>query len=271
MYEGLEQAAASQEDLLQRAEQSCLVVRDKIDELKKFIVDYTFKDIGEEVHFFKEVKPKFVKELIYYSEVFEIESNKPIGSGDIQRSYYLQELERMRIFFERNQSLYIYYRTKKTIYDELFFLRERKNDMMFTHSLVEIDGRFSTVQSFKLSKLQAYESLRHYVQQCILRIDSPDISEPVDNKNKKRRSWTDSKSALIELAFAIHSRGSVNNGRGDLKELVNDLELFFDVELGNFYRTLASMRIRKKSRTVYLDVLKDTAERKMDDTDMNFA
>ena len=41
----------------------------------------------------------------------------------------------------------------------------------------------------------------------------------------------------------------------------------FNIKPGNFYRTFQNMRIRKKSRTNYLDLLKDNLEKLMNDTD----
>ncbi|MEP0712451.1 MAG: RteC domain-containing protein, partial [Algoriphagus sp.] len=82
--------------------------------------------------------------------------------------------------------------------------------------------------------------------------------------------WTDSKSALIELAYALHSRGAVNHGKSDVKAIITLMESLFNVQVGNFYRTFQSMRGRKKNRTIFLDSLKESLVKRMDDTDMGF-
>ena len=82
--------------------------------------------------------------------------------------------------------------------------------------------------------------------------------------------WTDSKSALIELAYALHSRGAVNHGKSDVKAIITLMESLFNVQVGNFYRTFQSMRGRKKNRTIFLDSLKESLVKRMDDTDMGY-
>jgi hypothetical protein len=63
----------------------------------------------------------------------------------------------------------------------------------------------------------------------------------------------------------LYCRGSLNHGNADVKDIITELEYLFNVQLGNFYRTYFDMGIRKKSRTPYLDSLKETLERRMDE------
>jgi hypothetical protein len=155
------------------------------------------------------------------------------------------------------------------MYDSLYFLRESDKDPLQPEYMLDIDLSFSTIHSFKLAKLQAFENLQHYLNNAIFLLDHPGLISSKDEKPRNR--WTDSKAALIELVYAMHSRGSINNGKGDVKQIVADLESFFNIQVGNFYRTFQSMRIRKKNRTAYLDTLKESLERRMDDSDFNFS
>jgi hypothetical protein len=270
MNEALAEVAMHSENSLQMAERSCQIIRSKIHELKKFIHSYTFKDQDEEILFFKEIKPQFIRELIYFTELFYIEANKPMGDKIILEAYYRQIIHRNRIYFDRNQGFYVYYLSGKTIYDSLYFLRESDEEPLNSEYMPDIDLRFSTIHSFKLGKLQAFENLQRYLNNAIsLLYNSEGLILQKNDKHVKNR-WTDSKAALIELVYALHSRGSINNGKGDVKQIVTGLESFFNVQVGNFYRTFQSMRIRKKNRTVYLDTLKESLERRMDETDLNF-
>lgn len=268
MNEALNQIAMTSENELLRAEQSYYAVRDTIRKLKEFILGYDFSDKEEEIRFFKEIKPSFEKELIYFTEMFYIESGKPVGSREIQLQYYNQALEPVRLFFGRNQFLYTYYRTGKTQFDEQFFLREASDEQLLPEDTQDIDPRFSTVHGFKIARLQALEQLRDYIQQALRKIENGDMIPPEGKDKAFKSHWTDSKAALIELAYALHSRGSINQGKGDVKQIISDLEILFNIRLGNFYRTFQNMRIRKKNRTAYLDILKDSLEKRMDETDM---
>jgi len=271
MINTLDDIAVSSVDQLKKAELSYQAVRSSLEKVKEYIVAYEFPDKAEEIHFFKEVKPKFLRELIYHMEVFYIEARNPKGNSDLQKQYFKQISERIHIFFERNHVLYIYYRMGKTDFDDVFFTRGTGKDFLQPEYTLDMDPRFSTIQSYKLAKIQAYEMLNDHVQQVLYTIDNPHVPEIQTGKRRARTFWTDTKAALIELAYALHSRGSVDHGKGDVKQIITDLEQLFNVQVGNFYRTFQSMRIRKKNRTVYLDVLKESLERRMDDTDLNFS
>ncbi len=74
---------------------------------------------------------------------------------------------------------------------------------------------------------------------------------------------------LIDLLYAFRSRGSLNNGTIDVKDLAALFENTFNVKLGNFYRTFQEIRIHKNSRTTFLDKLKELLVRRMDESDEN--
>lgn len=257
---------------LQKAEESYSTVLESISRLKDYIFSYTFEDASEEVHFFKEVKPRFLKELIYYSELYHLEACLPVGDADIQTSYYKHELERLRIFFERNQQLYNYYRSGKTYYDEMFFLRDADAPLVSPEYMVDMDPRFGTVHSYKLSKLQAYEMLHSNIIQSIRQVNHlQQDCDIVVTGYKSDHKWTDPKVGLVEVAYALHAKGAVDNGNADVKDIVEGLEYVFNIDLGNYYAVFQqNIRLRKrKNRTSYLDALIEYFERRMDFLDEN--
>jgi len=270
MNEALGEIALATDDNLQRAEQSYQAVQAALQQVKEFILNYSFKDVQEEILFFKEIKPQFLSELIYYMKLFYIEAGKPMGNTDMLASYYKQAMERINAFFERNHTLYIYYRIGKNDHDEQYFVRTAEKVALLPEYSLDNDPKFSNVYSYKLAKMQAYERLNNYLQQALYSVEHPEVVLATGEKKKHRSLWTDTKAALIELAYAIHSRGSVNHGKGDVKQIIADLEILFNVQVGNFYRTFQSMRIRKKNRTPFLDGLIESLERRMDDTDLNY-
>ena len=74
---------------------------------------------------------------------------------------------------------------------------------------------------------------------------------------------------LRELLYALQSAGLFNNSKIDRKQLANQLEHFFNIDLGNYYRVFQEMRIRKINRTTFLDQLKDRLIQRMDEADEN--
>lgn len=267
MTNELNNIASEALNILQQSERSYAAVRSVLNEIKAFILGYDFKDKAEEIYFFKEIKPQFMRELIYHGELYEIEARKPIGGKEQFLRYYEQEVERIRQYFVRHQVAYNYYRTDKSEHDELFFTRVSGNELNATGNPMDIDNRVCTVQSYRLSKLQGFEMVNDYLQQCIFKLTNPELTSAEGEEYKFTSLWTDSKAALIELAYALQARGSVNNGKGDLNKIISDLELVFNVRLGNFYRVFQSIRMRKKNRTIFLDGLKESLEKDMNDID----
>ncbi|MDX5421848.1 MAG: RteC domain-containing protein [Hymenobacteraceae bacterium] len=266
MNEGLQRIALASENQLQRAQLSYRAVEAALEELKQFIQDNAFQDPQAEITFFKEIKPLFLKELIFFIELFYLEAHRPVGSKPMQRAYLEQAMDRVAAYFDRNQLLYAYHRMNQTHLDHLFFLRSGNSAPHWPGYALELDASFSTMYSYKLSKLQAYEALREHLQSLLHALEH---GQPAAEGPAKRSliTWTDSKAALIELAYALRSRGAVNFGKSDVKEIINGLEQLFNVRLGNFYRVYQGMRIRKKSRTPFLDHLKESLERRMDEAD----
>jgi len=266
----LNKIALESENSFQKAEGSFYVVEAILQKLKDYVQSHDFRDQEEEIAFFKVIKPGFLKELIFFIEVYHIEADKPAGDTETLKTYYRKELKHVESFFKRNKTLYNYYRSGKTNDDQKFFLKSANSTILSPEYSLDIDPRFSTVHSFKLSKIIAFEQLSSYLQGSIYKLDHPELTQISGEEKKFRNVWTESKAALIELAYAMHARGAINNGKGDIKQIITDLEYVFNVQLGNFYRVYQGMRIRKKNRTAFLDNLKESLERRMDDADLDY-
>lgn len=267
MEQSLNDIANESSNELQKAERCGRTINEVLLRLKEFIASYEFLNEEEEIQFFKIYKPQLFHELIYYSELTYIESKRPIGKTETVKSYYHQVIDQIQEFFARNHQLYIYHQLDRTDQDELLFRRNSKPISLIPDYSLDFDPTFSTVNSSKLAKIMAYERLIEYIRQRITQLEMG-FEHPPESKSRHR--WTDSKSALIELAYALHSRGAVNHGKSDVKLIIKIMESLFNVEVGNFYRTFQSMRIRKKNRTIFLDSLKDSLEKRMDETDLGY-
>ena len=123
LQETITDIEVTSENKLQLAERSYCATQESLQHVKDFILDYDFKDQLEEIRFFKEIKPMFLKELIYYQKLFYIEADKPPGGKDALISYYQQAIKRVNDFFERTYILYLYYRLRRSDNDERYFVR----------------------------------------------------------------------------------------------------------------------------------------------------
>lgn len=89
-------------------------------------------------------------------------------------------------------------------------------------------------------------------------------SDKVGNMCNNTIQWTDSKTALVELIYAIYACGSINNGHCEIRELTAFFEHVFNIRLADIYRTYLEIKVRS-TPTKYIDNLKTALLRKMEE------
>ena len=109
--------------------------------------------------------------------------------------------------------------------------------------------------------------LKNEIEKLDIKNGNGTIHEMEEDIAESRLFWTDSKAALTELIYAIHSSGSINKGVFEIRELAGLFERIFHIELGDLYRTYIEIRYRKKERTKFIDSLKESLIQRMDEAD----
>lgn len=255
-------------DLILKAQKSIICIRDILNKLRTFIVSCPFKTEEEEIHFFKVIKPEIVSQLIYHVKIHNFESKRPLGSLEIQQSYILNELEKLTVYFSNHLEFYRYYRMNSTFLDDKFFVRGREDLHLHLENLmVHIDPDFSTSQDYMVAKIKANDRLEVY-----LKTEVEILSKKASNAywlqpnslNNNLFQWTDSKTALVELIYAICASGSLNHGKCEIRELTVFFEQIFNVRLTDIYRTYLEIKVRSIP-TKYIDNLKTALLRKLEE------
>lgn len=251
------------------AEQSIKTLIPTFEKLKTEFLKHSFENKSEEISFFRDTKPQFAANLIYYNEIYNIETNKPFGSKKTIRKFYNLELLKLQTFYVENKEFYKYYRTGDKSLDNKYFIRG-KHDLKHTLDsfYFQADSRFSTSHDYKVAKIIANENIKTYIETEISK-----LKQKVENNsfitNTKTQKWTGSKVALIELIYALHTEGVFNNGTSELKEVTTFFEKTFNIDLGQFNRAFLEIRTRKSERTKFLNTLKEKLILRMDDADEN--
>jgi hypothetical protein len=270
MENSLDEINLNETDILKRLKDSSKTILSSISSLKSFIASYEFVDIIDEINFFKKIKPKFSSKLIFYQKAYEIQLYLPIGQLPDIKNYYFKEIQKIDKYLNDNKELFSYYRSNTTLFDEIYFVRKKPDSwLLLGLDEYENDLDFTTFYDHKISKIIAFDFLSEFIKESINTLEQKNEQSKINPRDKGDLRWTGSKVSLVELLYALQSTGSFNNGSIGIKDLANELQALFNVDMGNYYRAFQEIRIRKSSRTSFMDQLKNRLIKRMDDSDEN--
>jgi len=260
---------SSSEDVLFIAEEGIKITRKALKQLRAKVISNNFNSVKEEIEFFKFIKPKVYSKLIYYVKLFCLESKKPKGSIKSKVKYFNEQVNKLQLYFQDNLDFYHYYRRGATMFDEHYFLRNKANIRLFPDSFHFLtDEQFSTSHDSTVATIIAYDMLIVYLSKEIEILESNGNYINMEALQKQSQIvWTSPKIHLIELIYALHSMDVINNGSVSIKDIARVTERIFKVDLGDYYRAFLEIRMRKKGRTKFLDMLKENLEKRMNETD----
>lgn len=245
--------AYDEDNMLKVAEKSLLLIDDSIRKLKSLVSAHHFENKGEEIHFFKKLKPKFISKFIYYSTVLDLESHKPNAGKNALKEYYEAEQEKLKNFYKEQSDFYSYYRREATYLDHKIFVRNSYDlKMKLSLGFYNFDTSFTTSHDQLIAKFMANEKIDHYLKK---QIDS--LSESNGNQNSSRLVWSASKVGLIELVYALYHMRCFNGGNVELSEVIRFVEKSLGTDLGNFHKTIFEIRNRKQGPTKFLNLVSD--------------
>ena len=251
-----------------KAQKSIVCIKIAITELKYFVLNYNFIDEAEEIYFFKKIKPELFSKLIYFTKVYNIESRRPSGSLEIQEKFLRHELEKITSFFNSHLQFYQYYRMNSTFLDDKCFLRGKEDLHLFHDSLLYfMEPDFSTSHDIMVAKIMSNDMLEVFLNTEIANLsnkaNNPNWS-PVGISGTGSLQWTESKTALVELIYALQASTAINKGEVDIRALVAVFEQEFNVRLTDIYRTYVELKNRS-TPTKFIDNLKVSLLRKMEE------
>lgn len=268
MLRDIQEVCMDNTDLLDRARRCFSVSKDYLQRLKDHVLERGFKDEEEEIEFFKHLKPSLQKEIIYWSEIFYIVTQRPNGNKKLMKEYYVNLIKQINDYFHRNYFLYTYYKTGHTDLDAQIFLRETHSGPIFPESeIVDLDPNFSTVNSSKIAKFIAMEEVTSFIVQNMELLNGKSYQETKSEDAPKPLIFTGSKAQFIEWVIGSHSTGVFNNGKATLKETFDYFQYCLSIKVANHYGYFQAMRIRKKVRTPFLRLMVDKTEQRMDEAD----
>ena len=244
-----------------------IYIQDLLISMKKYVTQHNFQDEKEEIEFFRIIKPQILGKLIYYNKVYRIETSCPVNSGKMYFEYFSVELQQLKKEYEEHilsSDFYRYYRSGRTDLDHEYFQLGKININTGLNSFIfEADTQFSTYYDYKVSRIIANELLYNYL---IIKVNPVDISKlgTFSGETYENLTWTESKNALIELIYALHSAGAISHGKTGIRKLSSVFQTLFGIQLGDIHHAFHRMKDRAGNRTLFLDQLKSSVEDYMD-------
>jgi len=246
-------------DMLKKSLEASNILGEVFDCLKKFIVSYDFQDAAEEIHFFKNVKPRLSAHLIYYHTIYNIEMNRPLGSVDAQRKYLYKELKNIQ-YFNKRQDFYRYWRSGSTSLDDIYFRRGKADMELYLESFYyELDPKFSTNYDFKVARILANDMLQIFIRSELDALEESRYKNN-DSKSQLNININAKKTEIIELLYALDTINFF--GEKSLNRLTVLVENTFNINLGNISRTFAEMKSRNIP-TPFLDRTRESLLKRM--------
>lgn len=241
---------------IENSQHILMLVDESIRQLKSWVRNHQFDTWEREIRFFKKIKPKFVAKFILYSRIISIESSLPSAGQKFAKKEYENEFLLLNQFAKENSEFFSYFRKNSTFLDSKYFLRYKYDlHTKLAMDLHSYDESFSTSHDNLVAQIIANEEYERYLKGKIkgLQKDVPDNSD----SEKHITRWTGSKAEISELILALHVSGCFNNGSIDASTLVREIEKNWNIDLGNYYKTVSDIKSRKINRVKFLQKLTD--------------
>lgn len=250
-------------------EKGIQISRKYLQELRIVLRNDEFKKKSDEIKFFKEQKPYIYSKLKFYTKLYIFLTHKPLGSTKSQREYIDNEIKKLQTYYHRNIDFVKYYREDSTVLDEFYFLRGNDNLALISDtSHFYTDVEFSTSHDNAVAKIMAYDFLLAFYIEDLNSLKKDKYSKSYRKYFMSQRlTWTANKIDIIELIYALRSSGVINKGMVEIKEMATVCEKIFNIDLGNYYHAYLELRARKTNRTKFLDSLKESLIKRMDESD----
>ena len=248
------------ENPLQRSNQAVKVIVPIVDKLKQWCHQYSFASANEEITFFRTIKPQFSAQIIYYTTLYKIEYNKPAPTTNPLK-YFTKQKKAVNKFFTKNADFCKYYFAGSDYLDHKYFMRGQLDlRLQIDNIYFQCDPSFTSSHDYKVAQILAYQQINNYIDYEIMRLN-PDAKAAPERPLK----WTGSKVGIVELIYALHIEGVINNGTSDLKDIMRYFSKIFEIDLTQYHRTFSEISSRKSDRTKFLRNLNDNLLRKMDE------
>ncbi|WP_157373841.1 RteC domain-containing protein [Arenibacter certesii] len=225
-----------------------------LEQYRSVVVSNGFPDEVSEIQFFKIEKPFLFGQLLRYIHQLNFELEYAKIAYDANERIIPQKILEVNTYLFNHRDIVLYVELGNDSLDQQYFLRKNRGFCISPSSNgFSFDPDFSSSHDVLLANIFGYQGFLQFLQQKLGSASlNPDFTIPQIN-------WTKSKTALIELGFALFYSGVINHGNASLKSIMQFLEEVTGMDLGNYHHT--AIRIRNRSNpTKFMDKLRDSLQ-----------
>jgi len=136
--------------------------------VKQGVKEFGFRTPGEEIHFFKKIKPLFTAYIEYFTQLYHALLFMPVNDDLELRRFWKWEMRKIERFQENNAAFCRYMQEGATDKDTEYFLRSAENTAPFHHGRVhDLDPETATSHDYLVTMIAAYELYERFIQEKI--------------------------------------------------------------------------------------------------------
>ncbi len=234
-----------QKNIIERSENIIEFSKQSLHHLKSLYYSDVDKSTDLQIRFFKDLKPIITKNIFYYTKIrcLEFSLNEvSVEKADkiLTKSFKLidkfldQHIEFIyNLKHNEEEATYTYFTTKKRLLSPVTLFKANSYHYISDCYYSDIYAEYLAFIDFKtyLHNRSQKKPIHHF---------------PLQRSNSKQ-AWTATSTDFIELVYALYHSKSINNGKVTIKEIVQSLEVAFDVKLPkDYYKTIDDIKQRKE-------------------------
>ena len=248
-YEMLKNAS---DDVLVVSLEIIRYIENRLKEIFKWLKKHVFETLQEEIHFFKELKPRMVSKLLFYKELLKLETSLPPSKKN-KRKHYEELLTKIHRYVSSNKDFYEYYRSKTSARDEDLFVRRTYKDIVRDDCcLINFDSKLCTSHDFSVATIIANDMFTSHLEYKLEELEG-NLTTKSSLSNKKI-CWTGTKVEFAEMVYGYYHNKMFNHGNVGIKEIARMLSIAFNFEIDDktIYRCLQDIKEREPRKAIFL-------------------
>ncbi len=260
LYRQLDFASDEKYPPIEEAKIGLEICTNAIGLLREKVIRHQFQHPAAEIYFFKHIKPKFMSLMMFYKKVWQIEVSKPVANKSATLLYYNKFHGEIAKRSEENRDVYGYYRSRLTHLDLQYFTRSKNPLSAQPHAIslpISFDFRFDTPADPLIATLLSDKKLVEY----LYKQENQTQKSPHTTETPSKLNWTGKKVELVELVYALHAIGRINNGQAELKEIAKMFETGLGYSLDKMYSTFSEIKERQQPTKFLLQLQKVLEEK----------